>query len=292
MKKEIFTIVDGYCFFFRAYYVLHHLTTTTGIPTGAVYGFLNMILKYITHSDYLTIALDSGKKSFRHNLYSKYKANRITPPKNLIAQFAILKKALKAFNLSYEEIKNYEADDIIATLVTKYTTNYYNFKIIVVSSDKDLLQLLNQNISILDPIKNMYINEKQIIEKFGVSSDKLLDLFSLIGDTSDNIPGALGIGKKTAIKLLNEFGSLNKILENITNIKQTKIRDILIKEKEKILISQKLLLLCKKVNLQHNISKYRIHPPNMGRLFSFLEKYEFISLIAKLKNFQKQQYKT
>ncbi|WP_353280440.1 DNA polymerase I [Wolbachia endosymbiont (group B) of Silvanus unidentatus] len=281
MKEKTFTIIDGYGFLFRAYYVLHHLTTTTGIPIGAVYGFLNMVLKYIVHSDYLTIALDSGKKNFRHDLYSEYKANRVTPPEDLIPQFTILREAVEAFNFSYEEIEGYEADDIIATLAAKYA-NHEDFKVVVVSSDKDLFQLLNYNILIFDPIKNIYIDEKQVIEKFGVNSHKLLDLFSLTGDASDNIPGVPGIGPKTAAKLLDEFDSLDNIIENINNIEQTRVRNILTEHKEKALISRELLSLCKKVDLQHDIVKYEVHPPNMEKLLSFLKKYEFNSLIGKV----------
>ncbi|MGL9717833.1 MAG: DNA polymerase I [Wolbachia sp.] len=281
MKGKTFTIIDGYGFLFRAYYVLHHLVTTTGTPIGAVYGFLNMVLKYITHSDYLTIAFDSGKKNFRHDLYHEYKANRVTPPEGLIPQFAILREAVEAFNLSYEEIEGYEADDIIATLAAKYA-NHQDFKVVVVSSDKDLFQLLNYNVLIFDPIKNIYIDEKQVVGKFGVNSNKLLDLFSLTGDASDNIPGVPGIGPKTAAKLLDEFDSLNNILENINNIEQTRIRNILTEHKEKALISRKLLSLCEKVDLQHDVAKYEVHLPNTEKLLSFLKKYEFNSLIGKV----------
>jgi len=280
MKEKTFTIIDGYGFLFRAYYVLPHLITTTGMPIGGVYGFLNMVLKYIAHSDYLTIALDAGKKNFRHNLYPEYKANRVTPPEDLIPQFTILREAVEAFNLSYEEIEGYEADDIIATLAAKYA-DHQDFKVVVVSSDKDLFQLLNYNILIFDPIKNIYIDEKQVIEKFGVNSNKLLDLFSLTGDASDNIPGVPGIGPKTAAKLLDEFDSLNNIIENIDNIEQTRVRNILTEHKEKALTSRELLLLCEKVDLQHDIVKYEVHPPNMEKLLSFLKKYEFNSLINK-----------
>ncbi len=281
MQEKTFTIIDGYGFLFRAYYVLHHLTTTTGTPIGAVYGFLNMILKYITYSDYLTIAFDSGKKNFRHDSYPEYKANRITPPKDLTLQFAILREAVEAFNLSYEEIEGYEADDIIATLAIKYA-NRQDFKVVVVSSDKDLFQLLNYNILIFDPIKNIYINEKQVIEKFGVNSNRLLDLFSLTGDASDNIPGIPGIGPKTAVKLLDEFDSLDNIMANISCIKQVRIRDIFTEHKEKAFISRKLLSLCEKVNLHCDIAKHKVYPPNMKKLLFFLKKYEFNSLIGKV----------
>lgn len=281
MKEKTFTIIDGYGFLFRAYYVLPHLITTTGLPIGGVYGFLNMMLRYITHSDYLTIAFDSGKKNFRHDLYSGYKANRIAPPEDLTPQFSILREAVEAFNLSYEEMDGYEADDIIATLAAKYG-NQQDFKVVIVSSDKDLFQLLNYNVLIFDPIKNTYIDEKYVIEKFGVNSHKLLDLFSFTGDASDNIPGVPGIGPKTAAKLLDEFGSLDNVLENIDRIEQTRVRNTLTTHKEKALISRELLTLHEKVGLQHDVEKHKVHAPNMEKLLSFLKKYEFNSLIRKV----------
>ncbi|MDG7056340.1 MAG: hypothetical protein LKM44_02515 [Wolbachia endosymbiont of Meromenopon meropis] len=279
-EKRVFIIIDGYNFLFRSYHVLHHLTTTTGIPIGAVYGFLNMVLKYITHSDYLTIVLDTGKKNFRHNLFHEYKANRIASSEDLIRQFTILRQAVEAFNFSYEEVEGYEADDIIATIVTKYA-NQKDLKLVIVSSDKDLFQLLSYNVLIFDPIKNIYIDEEQIVKRFGVNSNKLLDLFSLAGDASDNISGIPGIGLKTAVKLLDEFGSLDNIFGNINRIERTRIRNMLIQHKEKALISRKLLLLCKDVDLQHNITKYKVRLPNMDMLLSFLKRYQFDSLIGK-----------
>ncbi|MDN5248289.1 MAG: DNA polymerase I [Wolbachia endosymbiont of Tyrophagus putrescentiae] len=281
MKEKTFTIIDGYGFLFRAYYVLPHLTTSTGMPIGGVYGFLNMILKYITHSDYLVVAFDSGKKNFRHDLYPKYKANRVSPPEDLTPQFSILREAVEAFSLSYEEIEGYEADDIIATLAAKYG-NHKDSRVVVVSSDKDLFQLLNHNVLIFDPIKNIYIDEKRVVEKFGVNSDKLLDLLSLTGDVSDNIPGVPGIGPKTAAKLLDEFGSLDSILENINEIKQTRIRNLIVEHKEKALISRGLASLYENVELQNSIEGYKVHTPNMEKLLSFLKKYEFNSLINKV----------
>jgi DNA polymerase-1 len=281
MQEKTFTIIDGYGFLFRAYYVLPHLITTTGLPIGGVYGFLNMVLKYIAHSDYLIIAFDSGKKNFRHDLYNQYKANRVTPPEDLTPQFAILREAVEAFNLSYEEVEGYEADDIIATLAAKYG-NTQDFKVVVVSSDKDLFQLLNHNVLIFDPIKNIYIDEKLVVEKFGVNSNKLLDLLSLTGDTSDNIPGVPGIGPKTAAKLLDEFGSLDDILKNVDKIAQTRVRNILTEHKEKALISRELVSLYEEVNLQRDVEEYKVHTPNMEKLLSFLKKYEFNSLIGKV----------
>ncbi|MBV0899246.1 MAG: DNA polymerase I [Wolbachia endosymbiont of Fragariocoptes setiger] len=281
MKERNLIIIDGYGFLFRSYYVLPHLVTTTGIPIGGVYGFLNMMLKYIEHSSHLIIALDAGKKNFRHNLYSEYKANRISPPTDLIPQFSILREAIESFNLSCEEVEGYEADDIIATLVAKYSKEK-DLKVIVVSSDKDLLQLLKYNILMFDPIKNTYLDEKYVIDRFGVSSSKLLDLFSLTGDASDNIPGVPGIGLKTAAKLLDEFYSLDNILENIDKIKQTRIKNILNKHTKSALISRNLISLYENVELKYNLEHYKSIPPNMERLIPFLRAYEFHFLMGKV----------
>ncbi|WP_333023556.1 DNA polymerase I [Wolbachia endosymbiont of Pentidionis agamae] len=281
MKEKTFTIIDGYGFLFRAYYVLPHLITTTGTPIGGVYGFLNMIIRYIQHSDYLAIALDAGKKNFRHDLYSNYKVNRIAPPEDLIPQFHIIREAIEAFNLSHEEIEGYEADDIIATFTRKYSSNT-NIKVVIVASDKDLLQLLNYNVLVFDPIKNTYVDEKYVIEKFGVNSNQLLDFFSLTGDASDNIPGLPGIGPKTAAKLLDEFGSLDNVFNNTDKIKQTRVRNILAEHKEKALLSKKLASLCETVEMHKDIEDYKLCSPNMEKLLFFLRKYEFNSFIGKV----------
>ncbi len=281
MAEKVLTIIDGYGFLFRAYYVLPHLITTFGVQIGGVYGFLNMILKYVTRSDYLIIALDAGRKNFRHSVYSEYKANRMVPPDDLVSQFTILREATEAFSLSSEEIEGYEADDIIATLAKKYS-NYHNLKVVIVSSDKDLFQLLDYNVLIFDPIKNIYVDEKQILEKFGVQSSQLLDLFALTGDTSDNIPGIPGIGPKTAVKLLDRFHSLDNLLENIEKIEQVRIRNILTEHSDKALVSRKLVSLCYEVELLRDIEEYKVSVPNMEKLLFFLKKYEFNSLIGKI----------
>ncbi|UWI83083.1 DNA polymerase I [Wolbachia endosymbiont of Howardula sp.] len=281
MQDKTFTIIDGYGFLFRAYYALPRFVNQHDIPIGGVYGFLNMLLKYINESDYLVIALDSGKKNFRHNLFPAYKANRSTIPDALIPQFTLLREAVHAFDIKYEEMEGYEADDIIATLALHFSKQDY-LKVIVVSSDKDLFQLLKDNILIFDPIKNMFIDENILMNKFGVMSNKLLDLFAMAGDAADNILGIPGIGIKTANKLLNEFGSLNEIINNIHNIKQTRIRDIFKQHKEQAIIARALLSLNDQVKFQHDIQNYRINITNIEKIVSFLKKHSLHSLIKKV----------
>lgn len=279
--EKILTVIDGYGFLFRAYYVLPGLSTTSGLPIGGVYGFINMLLKYLGDLGYLVIVFDTGEKNFRHEIYRGYKANRQKPPEDLIPQFAILREAVSAFNLNCEEVIGYEADDVIATLAKTYS-KYDDLKITVVTADKDLFQLMDEKVSIFDPMKNKYITEEDVIAKFGVGPDKLLDLLALTGDASDNIPGVLGIGVKTAAKLLAEFGSLENILENVHQIKQNKCREAILAYKEWALLSKQLVSLATTVKIEGNLEKYRIKAPDIQKLTDFLKKYEFKSLIPRV----------
>ncbi|WP_339046631.1 DNA polymerase I [Candidatus Mesenet endosymbiont of Agriotes lineatus] len=279
MVEKTLTIIDGYGFLFRAYYVLPGLSTTSGLPIGGVYGFINMLLKYLT--GYLVIAFDTGEKNFRHEIYHGYKANRQKPPEDLMPQFAILREAVSAFNLNCEEVIGYEADDVIATLAKTYS-KYDDLKITVVTADKDLFQLIDEKVSVFDPMKNKHIKEEDVIAKFGVGPDKLLDLLALTGDASDNIPGVLGIGIKTAAKLLTEFGSLENILSNAHQIKQNKCREAILAYKEWALLSKQLVSLATTVEIKGDLEKYRIKAPDIQKLTDFLKKYEFKSLIPRV----------
>ncbi|QLK52884.1 DNA polymerase I [Ehrlichia ruminantium] len=278
-----FTIIDAYGLLFRAYYALPHLSTSNGVPIGGVYGFINMLLKYIeVHTaNYLVVAFDTGGKNFRHDIYPQYKSNRIKLPEDLISQFPLLREAVNALNISYEEVAGYEADDVIATLSKNYS-KFDGIKVTVVTSDKDLLQLLEHNIHIFDPVKNKYIVEDDVQDKFGISSSKLLDFLSLTGDTSDNIPGVPGIGIKTAAKLLNNFGSLDNLLSQPHAIEKNKCRESIIKYQDQAILSRQLLTLCDTVNLDNNIEKYRSRIPDTQKLVKFLKKYELQSLINKI----------
>ncbi len=275
------TIIDGYGFLFRAYYALPNLNTTAGLPVGGIYGFVNMLLKYLNATEYLVVVFDTGEKNFRHEIYPEYKSNRPKPPDDLIPQFAMLREAAEAFNLNYEEVKGYEADDVIATLAKTYS-QYEDLKITVVTADKDLFQLMNEKVAIFDPMKNKYIKEEDVTEKFGVSSSKLLDLLALTGDASDNIPGVPGIGVKTAARLLAEFDSLENILDNAHIIQQNKCREMILKHKKQALLSKQLASLITTIEIENNLEKYKAKAPNMQQLTEFLKKCEFKSLISRI----------
>ncbi len=244
-EKRLF-LIDGYGYLFRAYHSLPPLTNPEGTPVGAVYGFTNMMIKLknkvaTNNADeiYIAAVFDSGKKTFRNEIYSEYKANRPEPPEDLKPQFSLIRDSAQALNIETIESIGYEADDIIATLAKKAESE--GFSVTIVSTDKDLMQLVNNNISLYDPMRDRVIGESEVKEKFGVTPDKVLDVLSLMGDNSDNIPGVPGIGPKTAAELVNEFGDIHQVINNLDKIKQDKRRASLKDNIDNIYLSQKFL---------------------------------------------------
>ena len=287
MVKKSFIVIDAYGFLFRAYYALPNLSTSYGLPVGGLYGFINIFLRHLLfHSaDYAVVAFDSGTKNFRHALYPQYKSNRPKAPEDLILQCEPLREAVAAFNIASEDIPHYEADDVIATLSTKYASDSVALRIL--SADKDLLQLLGKNVQIYDPIKSRYITNDYVMDKFGVTPDKLLDTMALIGDASDNIPGVPGIGVKTAAKLINEFGSLENVLNSVEKLTQKRCRETLAQYADQAILSRELISLCDSVELDGSIEKYERKAPDVEKLMAFLEKYELTSLESKVAKYCK-----
>ena len=220
-KTDHFYLIDGSGYIFRAYYALPPLTRKSdGLPTGAVSGFCSMLFKLLEDSkskenlqkpSHFAVIFDSARKTFRNEIYSAYKANRTEAPDDLAPQFEYIRKSVSAFNLPSVELVNYEADDLIATYVEQILDA--GAKVTIVSSDKDLMQLFKKNVRIYDPMKNKFISEEDIKNKFGVVSNKVIDVQSLAGDSSDNVPGVPGIGVKTAAELINKYGNLETLLE-------------------------------------------------------------------------------
>ena len=212
-KKKHFYLIDGSGYIFRAYYALPPLSRKSdGLPTGAVAGFCNMLFKLLEDAKskenkykptHFVVIFDSARKNFRNDIYSEYKANRAEAPDDLAPQFEYIRKSVKAFNLPSIELLNYEADDLIATYAKKITEA--GAKVTVISSDKDLMQLVSNNVRLFDPMKSRVIGEKEVIEKFGVKPNQVIDVQSLAGDSSDNVPGVPGIGIKTAAELINKY---------------------------------------------------------------------------------------
>ncbi len=285
-KKPRLYIIDGYGFVFRAYHSMPPLTTKSGLPVGAIYGFTNMLIRLFDEikkdgdKNYVIVAFDSGKKTFRHEMYPAYKANRPEPPADLIVQFPLVREVTEALNIQSVELPGYEADDIIATY-TKLAREK-DIDVVVVSSDKDLMQLVSDGVQMFDPVKYKAIGEKEVLEKFGVNPEKVLDVLSLIGDSSDNIPGIPGIGPKTAAELIHEFGDLDSVLANPDKIKQKKRSELIKEHKEKAILSRTLLKLNDNVPADKNFEHYLINSIDKDKLIEFLRKYDFHSLISRI----------
>jgi len=254
------------------------MNNSKGIPTNAVYGFCNMMLRLIDEhpNDKILIILDAGKNTFRNTLYSEYKANRSEAPEDLIPQFGIIREAIDAFGLDVIEKKDFEADDIIASYVRYGEEN--KIPTTVFSSDKDLFQLLSANTRIMDPMKNVEIDEAKVMDKFGVGPDKITDVQALIGDSVDNIPGVPGIGPKTAAKLINEFGTFEELLANKDQIANVRIKNLIHDHEESAKISHQLVILKNDLELPIQIEELKAFDDS-PKLNDFFKKYEFKSLI-------------
>ncbi len=283
-----FYLIDGSGYIFRAYYALPPLTRKSdGLPVGAVSGFCNMLFKLLEDAKsqdnkerptHFAVIFDSARKNFRNEIYSDYKANRSDAPDDLIPQFDFIRKSVLAFNLPSIEQINYEADDLIATYVEQI--NKAGAKATIVSSDKDLLQLYGKNIRIFDPMKNKFLGIEDIKQKFGVRPDQIIDVQSLAGDTSDNVPGVPGIGVKTAAELINTFGTLEKLLNKASTIKQNKRRESLLENKDKAILSKKLVTLKKDVPVKDKLEDLILKNINKNKLYSFLREMEFNRLLS------------
>ncbi len=292
-KTDHFYLIDGSGYIFRAYYALPPLSRKSdGLPTGAVSGFCSMLFKLLedARSDdsknkptHFAVIFDSARKNFRNEIYSDYKANRAEAPDDLAPQFEYIRKSVEAFNLPSIELSNYEADDLIATYAKKITEA--GAKVTVISSDKDLMQLVSNKVRLFDPMKSKVIGEKEVIEKFGVKPDQVIDVQSLAGDSSDNVPGVPGIGIKTASELINKYKTLENLLKKASEIPQNKRRETLLSNKDKAMISKQLVTLKNDVPLKNDAADFIIKDIDRDRLYDFLREMEFNRLLSKAISF-------
>ena len=292
-KTDHFYLVDGSGYIFRAYYALPPLSRKSdGLPTGAVSGFCSMLFKLLedVRSDdsknkptHFAVVFDSARKNFRNEIYSEYKANRAEAPDDLAPQFEYIRKSVEAFNLPSVELINFEADDLIATY-SKIITDA-GAKVTVISSDKDLMQLVSGKIRLFDPMKSKVIGEKEVLEKFGVKPRQVIDVQSLAGDSSDNIPGVPGIGIKTASELISKYKNLDNLLKKASEIKQNKRRETLITNKDKALLSKKLVTLKDDVPIKSNPEDFLIKAIDKNKLYNFLREMEFNRLLSQAISF-------
>lgn len=276
------TLVDGSGFIFRAFHALPPMTNPQGTPINAVFGFVNMLIKLIGDNGdaRLVVVFDSGRETFRNQIYPEYKANRPELPEELKPQFALVRDAVHAFCLPSIELAGFEADDIIATLAC--TAAKEGIEVTVVSSDKDLMQLVGGNVSMFDPLKNRAIGVEEVFEKFGVAPDKVIEVQALAGDSSDNVPGVPGIGIKTAAQLINEYGDVETLLARASEIKQPKRRESLINHANAAKISKQLVTLKTDVPISETLDDFTLPPLDLLRLESFLDLHGMKSIKMRL----------
>ena len=280
-------LIDGSAFIFRAYHALPPLTRKSdGLPVGAVAGFCNMLHRYVegnTGPDaptHVAVIFDHSGKTFRNDMYDQYKANRSATPEDLIPQFPLTRDATRAFNIACKEVQGFEADDIIATLASH--ARDAGGACTIISSDKDMMQLIGDGVVMLDAMKNKIIDRDGVFEKFGVYPERVVDVQALAGDSADNVPGAPGIGIKTASLLINEYGDLESLLDRAGEIKQPKRRESLLDNRPQIELSKKLVQLECDMDLDFTIDDLEVQDPIPEDLLAFVSKMEFRTLTKRL----------
>jgi len=273
-------LIDGSGFIFRAYYGIKvDMTRADGTPVNAVFGFTRMLMKMVedTDADHIAVVFDRARKTFRNDIYPEYKANRDAPPEDLIPQFELVREATRALNVAAVDMDGFEADDLIATYTRQ--AREQGAEVTIVSSDKDLMQLVGPGVIMFDAMKNKRIGEDEVVEKFGVGPDRVIDVQALAGDSSDNVPGVQGIGIKTAAHLINEYGDLDTVLERAHEIKQPKRRERLIAEADKARISRRLVTLRDDVPVDVDLSQFATRAVDGETLMAFLSEQGFKSMI-------------
>ena len=277
-------LVDGSGFIFRAYHAIPPLTRADGTPVNAVMGFTNMLMKLLAdhHAEAVAVVFDSKRLNFRNEFYADYKAHRPEPPEELKPQFGIIREAVEAFCVPSIELEGYEADDLIATYAR--LAREQGRQVTIVSSDKDLMQLVGDGVAMLDPMKNKPIGPEEVFEKFGVTPDKVVDVQALAGDPVDNVPGVPGIGVKTAAQLIGEYGDLEQLLERAGEIKQPKRRQALIDNAELARISKRLVRLDDQAPVPVPLDDLKVREPDHEKLLGFLRQQGFRSIITRVEN--------
>ena len=280
MTKKV-CLVDGSGYIFRAFYALPPLTSPDGVPVNAVLGFTNMFMRLTQKiaCDYCLVLFDAKRENYRNQIFADYKGTRKETPEELIPQFPIIREATDALNLNHLEMEGYEADDLIATYAAQALGKGY--EVVVVSADKDLMQLIRPGVEFFDPMKDKFFTPEDVKEKFGVYPERVVDVQALAGDSIDNVPGVPGIGLKTAAQLINEYGSLQQVLDRTGEIKQEKRRQTLIDNRENALISLQLVTLKNDVPVEDEVEAFSCRCPEKEKLTAFIDRYGMNSLRAR-----------
>ena len=277
MSKHLY-ILDASSYVFRAYHAIGLLTNSKGFPTNAIFGFINMFNKFImeTKPEYFVAVFDSGGKSFRNEIYDDYKANRGEAPEDISLQFPKIIEYLKLRGICVMSQENFEADDIIGSLSKKFQAKN---KITIISGDKDFTQLINKKTIMLDTMKNRVTDEKEVLSKYGLKPEQMIDYFSLVGDSIDNIPGVRGIGPKTAQSLIDKFKTLDNLYKNIKKIDKERIKNLLEENKELAYISKELVTINTNLEITDDFNQFKISSSNNQELNDFFKELEFDSMI-------------
>lgn len=281
-KKETIYLIDGSSYIYRAYHTTGTLSSSKGVPTGAVFGFTNMIVKTLREKSptYIAVVFDAKGPTFRHKKYSEYKANRPEMPEDLRSQIPRIHEVVAAYRLPSLSVEGFEADDIIATLTRQAREKGWN--VVIVSGDKDLMQLVGDDVLMWDPQRDILYDSKTVEKKFGVPPSRMSDFLALMGDTSDNIPGVPGVGQKTAALLIEEFGSLDGILSRAEEIRKPKLRQSVIENQDKVLLSRDLVKLEEDVPLDVDVENIRRGEQDVSRLRQIFRELEFKRLLEDL----------
>ena len=281
MEKPVLYLIDGSSYIFRAYYAIRRLSTSKGFPTNAVYGFASMIFKFLKDYKpaYLGIVFDAKGDTFRNEMYPLYKANRGAPPEDLVPQFDKIFEVVDAFNIPQFRMEGFEADDIMGTIARDYERR--GIDVVLVTGDKDFTQLVSDKVTLLDTMKNKETLTKDVIEKYGVPPDRVTDVFALMGDQVDNIPGVKGIGEKTAIGLIKSFGSLDNLLQNLDDLAE-KQRTLITEKKGDALLSKELVTIKTDIDLDMELDKFRYEGFDKSKLRSLFDELEFKNLLREL----------
>jgi len=281
MKKKRLVLIDGSSYLYRAFYALPPLTSPSGMPTGAIYGFIRMVSKLISelNPEYIAVVFDLPGKTFRHEEYSEYKATRKETPDELKIQIPYLKQILKLWGIKVVKMPGFEADDIIATLAKKGKKE--GFEVIIVTSDKDMMQLVEEDIYVLNPVTEELYDKDKIKQKYGIYPEQFIDYLTMVGDTVDNIEGVKGVGPKTAEKLLNQYGNLKNILEHLDELKPA-LKEAFLEASDRLNQNTFLIKLKTDVNLNITPEELKKDKTDFIKLKEEFEKLGFKTLLKEI----------
>lgn len=288
-KRPILYLIDGSSYIYRAFYGIRALKTSKGFPTNAVYGFITMLLKILKEKqpDYLAIAFDPKGPTQRNHQYHEYKSHRPPMPEELVPQIPFIHRAVEGFQIPVLLESGYEADDLIGTFARLATEK--NLEVVIVTGDKDMLQLVSPQVWIYDPMKDKTIRTEEVLSRFGVGPDRVVEIMGLMGDSSDNIPGVPGIGEKTAARLIKEYGSVDHLLDSLDQIKSSKLRENLVEHAEIARLSRDLATIDLQAPHSISVEELKVKEADAEKLKSLFMELEFYSL---LKIFQEEKPKT